>query len=287
LNTLNSVFHPAGVEWDASITHKAGDAKRLAQQAAEQGFDVVAAYGGDGTVMEVASGLMGSQVPMAILPGGTANVFSIELGIPGDLSKAATLITENPLHTRKIDLGMLNEERLFILRFATGFEAAMDNLADRSMKDRFGKLSYTIAGMMALRTPLKARYQFTLDGKQVECEGVSCMVANTSNLGLPGVDLARGTDVGDGLLDVVVFHKAEQEALLSILTFTPVRKDEDIREDLNKFRIQHHWQAKQITVESDPHQSAVIDGEPAGNTPCQIRVVPGAVQVLVPGQADA
>ncbi len=81
LGILNSVFHPAGVEWDVAITLKAGDAKRFAQQAVEEGIEVVAVYGGDGTVAEVASGLIGSEVPLAIFPGGTANVMSVELGI--------------------------------------------------------------------------------------------------------------------------------------------------------------------------------------------------------------
>ena len=71
LNVLNHVFHPAGVEWDNSLTHQSGDATRLAAEAAASGVDLVAAYGGDGTQMEVANGLMGTGVPQAILPGGT------------------------------------------------------------------------------------------------------------------------------------------------------------------------------------------------------------------------
>ena len=74
LNTLNSVFHPLGVLWDVSLTHASGDAFRLAQKAAAEGVDVVAAYGGDGTVMEVSRALLRDQMPVAILPGGTPNL---------------------------------------------------------------------------------------------------------------------------------------------------------------------------------------------------------------------
>jgi diacylglycerol kinase family enzyme len=69
LNTINRVFHPAGIEWDISLTKSSGDARRYAQKAVTDGADIVAAYGGDGTVMEVSQGVMGSQVPLAILPG--------------------------------------------------------------------------------------------------------------------------------------------------------------------------------------------------------------------------
>src|SRR5579859_5577907 len=91
LYTLNSVFRQAGVKWDVSVTHESGDARRAACKAAAEGADVVAVYGGDGTVLEAATGLLETNTPLAILPGGTANVLSIELGIPYDLAAAARI----------------------------------------------------------------------------------------------------------------------------------------------------------------------------------------------------
>src|SRR5512135_2502198 len=73
LHTLNSVFHPAGIDWDIYVTKAGGDARRLAQEAVQAGADAVAVYGGDGTVAEVAAGLFDSEMPVVILPGGTTN----------------------------------------------------------------------------------------------------------------------------------------------------------------------------------------------------------------------
>src|SRR5689334_18509397 len=73
LGTLNKTFADTGIDWDIFVTKGAGDAHRLAKEAASAGVDAVAVNGGDGTVMEVASGLMNTNVPLAILPGGTAN----------------------------------------------------------------------------------------------------------------------------------------------------------------------------------------------------------------------
>src|SRR5690606_33636656 len=79
LNTLNDVFSQYDVFWDVSLTHKAGDGEQLARQAVENGADLVGAYGGDGTVGEVARGLIGSEVPLAVLPGGTGNSLAVSL----------------------------------------------------------------------------------------------------------------------------------------------------------------------------------------------------------------
>ena len=95
LNVLNTVFREAGIDWDVFITKDAGDAERLAREAAEAGVDAVVVYGGDGTVTEAAAGLVGTEVPLAILPGGTANAIALALGIPTDLEAAAALLARN------------------------------------------------------------------------------------------------------------------------------------------------------------------------------------------------
>src|SRR4030042_2449180 len=106
LHTLNSVFHPLGIDWEVFITKESGDAERYSRQAAASGVDVVAAYGGDGTVMEAARGLAGSQTPLAILPGGTAHLMSGELGIPKDLAQAAAIAAEPNRRVRGGDGGL-------------------------------------------------------------------------------------------------------------------------------------------------------------------------------------
>src|SRR5205085_3505002 len=76
LGLLNAAMNTAGIEWEVQVTHQANDARRLAKEAAESGWDIVAAHGGDGTIMEVADGLRGTDVPLAIFPGGTGNAMS-------------------------------------------------------------------------------------------------------------------------------------------------------------------------------------------------------------------
>ena len=122
LHTVNLVCHELDVDWDASITKASGDGHRFAQEALATDVDVVAAFGGDGSVMEVASALMGSQVPVAILPGGTANVMSTELRGPHDLTQAGQRACGQNSTTQTVDMGQVGEPT-FMLRVAMGFDA--------------------------------------------------------------------------------------------------------------------------------------------------------------------
>ena len=115
LHTLNRIFKQADVDWDISLTKARGDAERFAREAAAGGADIVAAYGGDGTVMEVGQGLLGSPVPLAIFPGGSANLMAVELGIPKDLEKAAEVAADLESPTRQVDVCLLGE-KTFLLR---------------------------------------------------------------------------------------------------------------------------------------------------------------------------
>jgi diacylglycerol kinase family enzyme len=89
LKVINSVFRTAQVEWDIHLTKRDGDAFRFARELKEKGASVIAVCAGDGTVREAARALAHTNVPLAILPGGTGNAMAVELGIPLDLAEAA------------------------------------------------------------------------------------------------------------------------------------------------------------------------------------------------------
>lgn len=289
LKALNTVFVENEVEWDVSITHKAGDARRLARKAVRDGADVVAAYGGDGTVAEVAAGLLGTDVPLAILPGGTANVLSRELSIPLGVMEAARLACGVESKLDRIDLGRMGDD-LFLLRVGIGFEASMVEQADRSLKDNFGVLAYWWSALKNLRDPVIARYQMTLDGEAVECAGFACTIANSGNLGLPGLQLSSTISVRDGLLDVIVVEEASLRSLTEVLgqifskpATTPQEESRERYSDQIRSSLRH-WQAKEISLHVEPCQVIQHDGEVQGDLkmPLRFSVLPQALAVLVP-----
>ncbi len=266
LNVLNRVFYNK-IDWDISITRKSGDAFAFARAAVNDGADIVAALGGDGTVMEVASALMGTGIPMAIFPGGTGNVMSVELGIPWVLADAAQLLLSENAEIRSIDVGLVGEEK-FLLRLGIGFEAKMVNNADRTTKDRLGSLAYTLSAIQTTRTDFtNANYRITVDGETHEVIGFSCMIANSVNIGLSGVEFAANVRIDDGLLDVLLLRQPANQTPSDL-----VSNDPSIM----------HWQGREITIESDPPQPVISDGEPIGDTPVSASLLPGTLKVLVP-----
>lgn len=293
LNTVNRVFQECDVEWGVSVTQKSGDALQQTRRAVESGAAVVAAYGGDGTVAEVASGLVGTKTLLAILPGGTANVMSIELGIPADLTLACRIACDPHSVVRHVDMGQVNK-RWFILRIGVGFEASMVEDADRNLKDKFGVLAYIWSAVQNLAQPQIARYHLRIDGNEIESEGLTCIIANSTNLGQAGVNLVPNSSVSDGLLEVIVVQQASLRALFDILgSITGIKQMqiEDSGMDMSKLNVQiqqnlQYWQGKEVSVVTEPAQMVQVDGEVLGKVAIECKVVPEAVGVLTPSLPD-
>ena len=281
IHTLNSIFHPAGIKWDVSITATGGDAKRFAKDAVARGADLVAAYGGDGTQMEVAQGLRGSDVPMAVLPGGTANLLSVELGIPKDLAQAVQLAISADSATRPVDMGRVvvgeDTKYEFILRVGIGLEGKKIEKADRQMKDKYGEFAYTIGGAEALHESQVAKYHLVLDGKEYDVEGVNVLVTNAGTFGMKGVTRWKEISVSDGLLDVIVSTSKGLRTIAAAAGGIVGKGSGHASRPM--------WHAKEISIVADPPQPINGDGELWGNTPIKIQVIPAAVHVVVAASA--
>ncbi len=133
-------------EVDAVDTEARGHATELCREAAHEGYDVVVAFGGDGTVNEAANGLLGSPTPLCCLPGGSANVFGKMLGIPGDVVDATEhlLAMADDWRPRKVDLGVVNG-RCFTFASGLGLDASVVERVDANpqLKARLGPYFFT------------------------------------------------------------------------------------------------------------------------------------------------
>jgi YegS/Rv2252/BmrU family lipid kinase len=279
LPVINAAMKEAGIKWEASITHKAGDAIQFAKAALKEGIDAIAVYGGDGTLMEAISGLIGSEIPLVILPGGSANVMAAELGIPDDLKEACELLSHGPLETKTIDVGQF-DKRYFIVRISIGFEADVVKGADRETKNKIGIFAYFLSAAAALKKTKKVVYHLKIDGQDHEARGLACIITNTGNLGFSKISLDKHIDVSDGLLDVIVVRKVNLSLFkLMVVTFLKRQRPDNLE-------LVEHWQGKDISVSSTPKQAVQCDGEVLEKMPLHIKVIPGAIKVLVPKKMD-
>ncbi len=264
------------------FTEKKSDATRFAQQAIDAKAQVVLAYGGDGTMTEVAAGLQYSGIPMAILPGGTANVMAVELGIPTGLEDALNLVFSQPNKPRTIDMGCIDNQ-MFLLRAGIGYEAQLSATAPREAKRARGRLAYFQHGLSLIRNLRRARYLITTGGKTYVAHGITCMICNSTSVGLNKLQLVNQSSVSDGLLDVVVIEGFGIGSLWQIFT--------SIFQKLIPGRAAAppailHWQVAEVTIEIRPRQLVAFDGEKLKKAKrVSAVVVPNAVQIIVPDTA--
>src|SRR5512132_2448907 len=199
---LQAALDAAGVEvvWLETTKQEAGQG--LTRRAVAQGVDLVLAAGGDGTVMACVTGLAGSGVPLAVLPGGTGNLLALNLDLPSDLNDAV----EVALHgdRRQLDVGAPDGRAdRCVVRRGRGFDAAMLRDADPKLKSRIGALAYVLSGLGQLRRR-PARFRIRLDGQPpITRVGQGLLVANVGRL-QGGVTVAPEAKPDDGLLDVVI-----------------------------------------------------------------------------------
>lgn len=144
-----------------------GDAEQFAREAAADGdAEIVVAAGGDGTINEVANGLAGSQVPLGVIPTGTANVLAIEIGLPKSADALGDLLLTG--ESRPIGAGRVNK-RFFLLWVGAGFDGRLVHAIDPAMKRRFGKLAFVWAGVKQVFGPQGPALNVSDGERVVEC----------------------------------------------------------------------------------------------------------------------
>ncbi len=211
-------------EVDAIDTEAPGHAIELSRAAADDGYDVVVAFGGDGTVNEAANGLLGSSTPLCCLPGGSANVFGKMLGIPGDVVDATEhlLAMADDWRPTRVDVGVVNG-RYFTFSSGVGLDASVVERVDANprMKARLGPYFFTwVAVTTFLRRYLAARPPaLEVDAAGKRLAGVTAIIQNGSPFTYfqdRPIEIADGASLQSGALAGGVLHRAGLLSMLSI-----------------------------------------------------------------------
>jgi lipid kinase YegS len=269
----------AAAEWARAIGHRIraqvtwepGDARRFAATAAARGTDAVLAVGGDGTVNEVVNGLLGTDVPLGILPVGTANDFARQTGIPQDARAALELVVERPAVA--VDLGTLNG-RAFLNVSSAGLGAETTAETGAVAKGMLGPLAYAITGVRKLAGEMEPRRaHFRGPGLDREVEFLHFAVGNARATG-GGTVITPLARLDDGLLDVCVVEPMALGAFAGLLL--ELRRGEHLERD-GVLYAQLPW----IEIESETPLTVNLDGEPQSIARLEYRVLSKALRVHV------
>ncbi|MCA9899367.1 MAG: diacylglycerol kinase family lipid kinase [Anaerolineales bacterium] len=271
---VQAAFAAAGLTADVVQTQKPQEGIALAETAVADGYDVVVAAGGDGTLSEVANGLLraagdGPTVPFGILPIGTANDFSDMVGLPRDLNQAVQVIARG--QTRQVDAGRINDH-FFINNCAVAMEP-MITLENIRMKRLSGELRYVVALLKGL-VKLKAwNMQVRWDDGGHDGPAYLLSVCNGPRTG--GFYMAPEAAVDDGLFDFVFAPEVPKLTVLSILVRL-FRKTHIFHPQVVYGRTTH------IHITSSPGTPIHADGEIIAEAATQIEyeILPGKLTML-------
>jgi YegS/Rv2252/BmrU family lipid kinase len=231
---------------------------------------VVVAVGGDGLVGRVAGTVAGAGGLMAALPGGRGNDFCRSVGIPLDPAAAARAL---PSYVeRAVDLGMV-DDRAFIGIASIGFDSEVQEKVLRSRLP-LGNLIYAYGSLAVVARWKAARFDVTVDGVTRTVRGWNVAVANSGWYG-GGMRLAPGATVTDGTLDLVTTADASKGTFLR--TFPKLFRGSHTSHPAFTFQ-----QVTQLRLDAEQPFRVFADGDPIGTLPCEIRVAPKALRMLLP-----
>lgn len=259
----------SGVDYDMELTKSHGAAIDIARKAAQDGFDVVVACGGDGTINEVVNGIAGTPTKLGVIPAGTGNDFAIAMNVPTDPEEACRVILRG--NSRHIDLCRVNG-RYFINAFGTGFDAEVALEVNRGVKFLRGIWAYIFAVLKLLLRYRAHEAVITLDGKEIRMRPTIIGVTNAETYG-GGMKICVGAKVDDGLFRVCLVDDLPK---LKILWLLP-KAIKGTHAGLKEVKL---LDAARISIRTCRPQPYHIDGEVFEASLMDFEMVPGGIQVL-------
>ncbi|HKG53180.1 MAG TPA: diacylglycerol kinase family protein [Anaerolineales bacterium] len=264
-----------GIEVNVALAKPKEEATPLAKQAVKDGYELVIAMGGDGTLEAVLRGMVGRKTPMGIIPTGTQNNIAKTLGIPTEMEEACTLIASK--HVRKLDVGRVqvkNGKKLFFFELtAVGLVAALYPKANKLADGKLSKLK-DVALTLIHQEPQPEVFLTLDDESKIKVKTMLVVVSNAPMFGANFL-VAPDASVTDGLLDISVYPEFGKTELLAY--YAQVRSEGfSANEKVQRYR------ASKIEIKTNPKMDVMADGVMLGKGKVEIKSKPGAVWIITP-----
>jgi YegS/Rv2252/BmrU family lipid kinase len=261
-------------DFEIRVTSKRGEAYEIAKSVVNQDYYAVAAVGGDGTVNEVASALVNSNIRLGIIPVGSGNGLARGLNLPLTLRRAIRSLCTGD--TRKIDVGKI-EDRYFFATTGLGFDAVIGKLFDEG--NLRGPLPYFYIGIREFFTYKPKEYILRFDEQEEKVRALIVAVANTNQFG-NGALIAPLAKPDDGLLDICIIKDVNAFNAFKELPklFTG---------QLPKSEYYRFFKTQRVEIIREEPAPIHVDGEPVnGGVHLTVEILPGALSVVIPNRSS-
>ena len=256
------------------------DVTQVVRETVQRGFELFLAVGGDGTVAAVASGLVDTQIPLAVIPTGTWNALARNLDISLALDQALELVFQG--HRIRVIDAMQVEHKFYILNISTGVGSRTMRRVRREVKRRFGILADLWVGFIELLGFETFRFDVRIDGKHLTFRALEVMVANSKIIGLKAIQLDPDIHMDDGILNVCRLYARNLIDFFNLAMSILLGKQ---REDPKVLcldalhEVEIHCRERNLPVQGD--------GELIGRLPILVKLRPKAIHIVVPSNSSA
>lgn len=270
LHDVVARLEKAGAQVSVEETGGPGDATWMAERVALRGdADVVVAAGGDGTINEVARGLLGQSVPLGIVPLGTANVLAIELGLRARAGEIANMLLAGP--ARLMGTGLI-QNRIFLLMVGIGFDGTVIHMVRPSLKRLFGKGGVIWSGLCVWWRGPGRDLRLVVDGREKQAQWVVAL--NGRYFAGPHL-LSRSGDIFEPGLKLFLFRNGSRFALVRYLLALGLGRVETLS-DVEII------EARRINITSPQQVEVEVDGDAHGHLPQEIEQGTRMLRLVVP-----
>lgn len=266
-----------GVTVDSIATTGPGHAGEIARREVDRGADQILVAGGDGTINEVVNGMAYSDVPLGVLPAGTANVLACELGIGRSMERAAISLADSV--PERVALGAITSggeasRRYFLLMAGAGLDADIVFHLNTRMKEALGKVAYWVGGFSKLGRGIPG---FTVEAEGREFRASFALLSRVRNYG-GDLEIAPTISLLDDEFEMVLFEGESSLGFLKYMLSVVVHQ----QQNMPGITILRTRQASISAAFSRTPIHLQVDGEYAGVAPARVEIVPQALTLLVP-----
>ncbi|MDF2949822.1 MAG: dagK [Sedimentibacter sp.] len=263
------------IEFTFYATKKKGDGEEAAKRGCAEGYDLIISCGGDGTVHEIVNGIMKSscKTKLAIMPAGTVNDFASQLKMPKAYANFASLLMKQSFKT--IDVGKINDD-YFVNVVGGGAFMNIPHDVTIEAKTILGKYAYYFKAAFEVPGQLENtnNINYVIDGVEYNYNTLLFVVINSAGAG-GFKKLCPDAKIDDGLLDIVIFEKANNSDLLQV--FSKIFNGQHITHPKV-----HYYQGKNIKIDCEKELQIDTDGDMGGYVPAEISSVHNAIEILIP-----